>query len=197
MDMKRILQAFDGTAEKSSKADSDMKRFVSIIAEGVRPNNRLTPAESIAVNHYTQPETKKGIASPVLNVAEGAKPSMIGKYFKSVEKELEESAGRKKEFARQLAEKAIQKISPRSVIKEENEEDKIDNVTVDVPLLIRLLEYAKEDAKTDMDLHSITEKLIELSKTIDVLSMEQYDAIVGDQLALPAPDENKDGKEDY
>lgn len=54
-----------------------------------------------------------------------------------------------------------------------------DSVTVDIPLLIRLLEYAREDAKTDMDLHNVTEKLIELSTQGDTLTMQSYDAIVG------------------
>ena len=61
-------------------------------------------------------------------------------------------------------------------------EDAVDTVTVDIPLLIRLLEYAKEDAKTDMDLHSATERLIELSKSTDVLTMDNYEAIVSDTL---------------
>lgn len=33
-----------------------------------------------------------------------------------------------------------------------------DKITVDVPLFIRLLEYAREDAQTDMDLHNVAEK---------------------------------------
>ena len=40
-----------------------------------------------------------------------------------------------------------------------NPEDKI---TVDVPLFIRLLEYAREDAKSDMDLHKVTENILKL-----------------------------------
>ena len=53
-----------------------------------------------------------------------------------------------------------------------------DEITMDVPLLIRLLEYAREDAKTDMDLHNVAEQLIKLSGQ-GCLSMKQYDAIVG------------------
>lgn len=116
--MKKILQTFDGAATRSNVEDRDMKRFVSIIRESARPNNRLTQAESMAVNHYTDNGHRKGITNPVLNVQEDAKPSMIGKYFKTVEKELEESAERRKEFAKQLAERAIQKLTPRSMIKE-------------------------------------------------------------------------------
>jgi hypothetical protein len=67
------------------------------------------------------------------------------------------------------------------VKKIENPKDKIDTVTLDVPLLIRLLEYAREDAKTDMDLHDVTEKLIALSKEHPVLSMDHYDSIMTDK----------------
>lgn len=53
-----------------------------------------------------------------------------------------------------------------------------DKITVDVPLFIRLLEYAREDAKTDMDLHNVTENAIALSETGKTLTMAQYDEIV-------------------
>jgi len=52
-----------------------------------------------------------------------------------------------------------------------------DTVTLDIPLMIRLLEYAREDAKTDMDLHNVAERLIKLSASGQSLSMDQYDAI--------------------
>lgn len=54
-----------------------------------------------------------------------------------------------------------------------------DTVTVDVPLLIRIMEYAREDAKSDIDLHSAAENLINLSKGGRTLSMSDYDSIVG------------------
>ena len=56
--------------------------------------------------------------------------------------------------------------------------DNIDKITLDVPLFIRLLEYAKEDAKTDMDLHSVTENIIKLSKNNECLLMKNYNNIV-------------------
>ena len=39
-----------------------------------------------------------------------------------------------------------------------------DTITVDVPLFIRLLEYAREDAQTDMDLHDLADNIIQLSE---------------------------------
>jgi hypothetical protein len=54
--------------------------------------------------------------------------------------------------------------------------DAKDTVTMDIPLLIRVLEYAREDAKTDMDLHKVVENLINMRK--DTLTMNDYDSIV-------------------
>jgi hypothetical protein len=54
-----------------------------------------------------------------------------------------------------------------------------DTIKVDVPLFIRLLEYAREDAQTDMDLHNVAENIIRLSENGKVLSMDDYDMIVG------------------
>lgn len=56
-----------------------------------------------------------------------------------------------------------------------------DIITVDVPLFIRLLEYAREDAQTDMDLHDVTEKIISLSISGKILSMDDYSTIIGSQ----------------
>ena len=53
-----------------------------------------------------------------------------------------------------------------------------DTIKLDVPLFIRLLEYAREDAKTDMDLHNVAEKAISLSETGRTLTMNDYDSIV-------------------
>lgn len=51
--------------------------------------------------------------------------------------------------------------------------DKMDVIMFDIPLLIRMLEYAREDAKTDMDLHKVVEKLIHIRKK-GVLTMKDY-----------------------
>jgi hypothetical protein len=56
-----------------------------------------------------------------------------------------------------------------------------DLITVDVPLFIRLLEYAREDAQTDMDLHDVAEKIISLSASGKTLTMDDYSSIIGSQ----------------
>jgi len=54
----------------------------------------------------------------------------------------------------------------------------IDTVTVDIPLLIRLLEFSREDAQTDMDLHQLANNLINLSPDGNTLTMADYEELV-------------------
>jgi len=60
----------------------------------------------------------------------------------------------------------------------EDEKNPIDLVTMDIPLLIRMLEFAKEDAKTDMDLHAAVENMLEISNNERALNMSDYNSIV-------------------
>jgi hypothetical protein len=83
----------------------------------------------------------------------------------------------------------IEKSKKLDVDKEEDKKkDKLeermnptDKVSLDVPLFIRLLEYAREDAKSDMDLHTVAQKAIALSQSGMTLSMNDYESIVGQQ----------------
>jgi len=62
---------------------------------------------------------------------------------------------------------------------EAKQEDPTDLIAMDVPLFIRMLEWAREDAETDMDLHDVTERAIEATKLRGLLSMEDYESIIG------------------
>jgi len=70
-------------------------------------------------------------------------------------------------------------VAIKRAIMEAKEEDVVDTITMDVPLFIRMLEYSREDAAEDMDLHDVTEKAIALNKEKSILSMEDYNAIIG------------------
>ena len=203
MDMKKFLLAVDGAPSAAKPDPTDMKKFLSIVSEGKNPaTNRLSMAEQMAVDHYTKytpEETPKKRA-----------PSLIAKYVESVEQETHQLRESQLEKAYKISQKVMEKMYPGSLTRHLSqsqrpsasvtraakassarmigEEDTPDTVTVDIPLLIRLLEYAREDAKTDMDLHTATENLINLSKENNVLSMDHYEAIVGTQKQLPAPD---------
>ena len=54
-----------------------------------------------------------------------------------------------------------------------------DTVEMDVPLLIRALEYAREDAKDDMDLHRVVERMIDAAKAGKPLNMDDYNRVFG------------------
>jgi hypothetical protein len=64
-------------------------------------------------------------------------------------------------------------------LSEAKEEDAVDTITMDIPLFLRMLEYSREDAKKDLDLHDVTEKANKLGKERGILSMEDYEEIVG------------------
>jgi hypothetical protein len=107
----------------------------------------------------------------------------LSKYPKAVSKinQLIDMIGEDK-FTIEMAEwifDFFNNASFESPVNEAEEEDKVDTITMDVPLFIRMLEYSREDAAEDMDLHDITEKAISLNKEKGILSMEDYDTIVG------------------
>jgi len=66
-------------------------------------------------------------------------------------------------------------IKPKNV---QEEADAKDTVCFDIPLLIRVLEFTREDMKTDIELHNMVERLIDMRNEVP-LTMDNYDAITG------------------
>jgi phage terminase small subunit len=91
-----------------------MSRLLSIVTEGKGASNRLTTAESMVIEQPTI-VTRKEVTSPVLNVAKDAKPSMIGKYFKTIEQEIKEAEDRTRDRTKQLAERVANKINHQRI----------------------------------------------------------------------------------
>ncbi len=56
----------------------------------------------------------------------------------------------------------------------------IDIIRVDVPLFIRLLEFSREDAKDDAELHILTERLTAACAGGEAVGMMAYDDLVKD-----------------
>lgn len=142
------------------------------------------------------------MASPSLDEANGFKSGKefinikLQKYPKAVAKinQLINMVG-ESSFTMEMAEwlfDFFNNASFESPINEAKEEDKVDTITMDVPLFIRILEYSKEDAAEDMDLHDVTEKAISLGKERGILQMEDYDEIVGAAEDAPKPEMNED-----
>lgn len=78
----------------------------------------------------------------------------------------------------------------RKFMAENNEPDIL---KMDVALFLRLLEFAKEDAKQDVDLHFVTEKAVKLCRSEKVLSMQDYDSIVPPKQTEPQTSEVSPG----
>lgn len=57
-------------------------------------------------------------------------------------------------------------------------QDPVDHVSLDVPLLTRLLELARENIKDDAELHQILTNILNL-KNSGVLGMQHYEQIIG------------------
>ncbi len=56
-------------------------------------------------------------------------------------------------------------------------EDPQDVISMDVPLLMRLLELSRESLKTDEQLHIVIDRVIAESKKSDVITMSNYPEI--------------------
>lgn len=184
--MKKILQALDGAANKPVEGSTDMKKFMSIVTEGANPHKVSLPVQ-MAMQHYQEP----------VKESKPTKTSLLKNYIQEAEEELASQKVIEEQRVRMYSRKIAQKVLgeskwPTGPIGNEHDHDSSsenppDVVKLDIPLLIRLLEYAREDAKTDMDLHNVTEMLISLSEEGNTLTMDQYDQIVGDQKMLPSP----------
>ena len=191
MDMKKILQAIDGQATKPQAEVGDMKKFVSIIAEStglqsetvaLNTYNEKTSSSPKLIDRYfkqVEEEFSEGLAAKqekVKHLAERAS-RQVGNYGhqSSFAKHVQQSKSPSDRIV-QMA-KSGAKVSNRNSYRVE-ETDPVDTVTLDIPLLLRIMEYSKEDAQDDMALHDVTQRLIELSKKVDVINMDHYDAIV-------------------
>jgi transcription antitermination factor NusG len=88
-------------------------------------------------------------------------------------------------FLKPMVQKKLDKLNDEleSLLDDEENvtesENPLDVISVDVPLFIRLMEYAREDAKTDMDLHDVAEMATKLSANGKTLGMAEYEEIVG------------------
>jgi hypothetical protein len=146
------------------------------------------------------------IKNQLYNQYKENKNSFLKKYGAEAENVM---TGRAIKLAKQMAQKenqqkikeAIRKalMSPIEEIEAEAEEiNSVDyiqsrqpvdynfdsTISLSIPLLIRMMEYAKEDAKTDMDLHFATENMIQLAKTKKSLHMDDYESIVSPYIKI-------------
>jgi len=120
----------------------------------------------------------KGIVKGT-NITEGAEEGLLHRYLMSrgidpryVTKDVRISHSKSGQFLKWKSQHNQDNVrDPMS-----EEVDKKDTVTLDIPLIIRVLELAREDLKSDMDLHKVVEKLIEI-RNKGTLTMDDYEFI--------------------
>lgn len=108
---------------------------------------------------------------------------MRGRAIKNAKKKTENMH---KDRIKEMVKSALQtppKIDAKEYLSKRNEILKerfnpTDTITMDVPLFIRVMEYAREDAKNDMDLHSVAERAIQNSANGKTLTMDDYNVII-------------------
>ena len=73
---------------------------------------------------------------------------------------------------------AVLPVSMKSRMAKASPENEEDVVKFNIPLILKMLEWAREESSKDMELHVIVERLIELSEEGDTLTMDNYSEIV-------------------
>lgn len=86
--------------------------------------------------------------------------------------------------------KKFKKESTDDEISDETPQDEIDKITMDVPLLTRVLEYFNENSMDDVKLHKILENLIRESKK-GMLGISDYETIIKVDDEESKPEEGK------
>lgn len=71
-----------------------------------------------------------------------------------------------------------------NIVRESNNKD---TVTFDIPLLMRLFEYAREEIKSDTELHILVEALVDLGLPGSTLTMAHYDEIMNRTADFKSP----------
>lgn len=100
---------------------------------------------------------------------------------------LEECVNKLQEATEEISKEALDKVEKAAAENSSNTTKGIDYVALDIPLFMRLLEFAREDSKSDLDLHVVTENILriqqgknESNQAGSFLTMEDYNDIVAD-----------------
>jgi hypothetical protein len=177
-ELRRLIRFSNQSGSKG--ADAKIEQLKQRIAQ---LKNQVDEAKSIAQNvrealDLSDPEiTDSGLQMHLINLNKE-----LSYYLEKGEAaDLRYAEMLKKDIANARAE-LDKRIKSKKGTNEAQQEDPTDIIAMDVPLFIRILEYAREDAETDMDLHNVAERAIEAVKLRGLLSMEDYNDLVGGQI---------------
>ena len=119
-------------------------------------------------------------SKPLEEVTDDYSPLSYAKLVANGKMEIED-AMKETGFSYVLLKQLVNKIKGVAQNLREDE-DPTDIIAMDVPLFLRMLEWAKEEAAEDVDLHEVTTRAIEAVKLRGLLSMEDYQDLIGEPI---------------
>jgi len=135
-----------------------------VLDENIYQDNKMLILKSILKDDSIQSEEEAMEVFDMMEKFNLTQSEAIAQYLES-----------KSDYEREKGGEREDDIMPDDLMEEENP---IDIVSMDVPLFIRMLEFAREDASTDMDLHDLAQKAIKMSSEGEPLTMMHYDELV-------------------
>jgi hypothetical protein len=162
-DIKKIQEFFSKPLNENERMSGNTLTkildwsMVDELREKIKQINRIFPKHDVALISHTFSEYSDD-------------PYLKNRYTISY-------SGPSDEQFKKTIQTLTQKYSDNGNLNEQ--EDAVDTITMDIPLFLRMLEYAREDAQEDIDLHDVTEKANLLGKERGILQMEDYNEIVG------------------
>lgn len=151
-----------------SEPGKESRQSVQVKKEHIKAIKEDTQIDEISkkvVGNYVG-----ALAQKQLKAQGGLKPNMYGKLEPKHQKGFD---------------RAIERL------KEDLNEDQKDSITMDIPLLIRVLELVRENIKDDADLHRIVEKLIAI-RDRGTLTMDDYNYVAAIKEELEISEEQLD-----
>ena len=132
---------------------------------------------ALSVKKKDTPASKvsQAVKDMVKNMSKKELEKYAGTKHKGLPKKVEEA---KATLCGRCGHKHVKGTPCPRPFKENQEMDPVDTITMDIPLFLRMLEFAREDASQDMDLHDVTERANMLTKDRGLLSMKDYEEIV-------------------
>ena len=177
-ELRRLIRFSNQSGSKG--ADAKIEQLKQRIAQ---LKNQIDEAKGITQNvgeelDLSNPEiTDSGLQMHLINLNKE-----LSYYLEKGEAaDLRYAEMLKKDIADARAE-LDKRIKSKKGTNEAQQEDPTDIIAMDVPLFIRMLEYAREDAETDMDLHNVAERAIEAVKLRGLLSMDDYNDLIGSKI---------------
>ena len=143
---------------------------------GNDPKDRIEKAKKIAKAKFYNGDRMGRVTDEEIDNFDEAYADLMHRAGR--DPELDETS-QPKSYLKPLNETVTEDVDVENFSVEEPEENPVDVIRMDVPLFMRCLEFSREDAQDDVDLHHLVEKAVELSKDGKTLTMDNYDELAG------------------